>query len=70
MILLHFSVNEKPVIVDEKSILFVEECEGIDKDDKPITFTRVYLKQPIPGENTIAWIDVKEGVEKIYKTIK
>lgn len=70
MILVHLSMNGKAAICDQENILFAEEVEGKDKDGKEISFTRIYLKQPLPGENGTSWIDVQESVEKIAKQMK
>ena len=64
MILIHLSVNNKPALIDAENIVFVEECEAVDQDN--ISFTRIYLKQPILEEK---WIDVKEKVEAILQSI-
>lgn len=70
MILLHLAFNGKPVILDSESILFAEDCEDKDASGKTLEFTRVFLKQSVPGEEGTAWIDIQEGVEKILKLIR
>ena len=64
MILVHLSVNEKAAIINPEMIMFAEECEGVD-NGKAITFTRVYLKQPLQSENGTNIIDVRERVQRI-----
>ena len=69
MILIHLSVTGKPAIIDEENILMAEEAEGEDRDGKAVEFTRIFLRQPIPGENEESgkWVDVKESVRKIME---
>lgn len=69
MILVHLSVNDKPALLDENNILFAEETTGKDADDKEVEFTRIYLKQPLSGENESYWIDVQETAKKILQAI-
>ena len=69
MILVHLSTNGKSAIVDPTLVMFAEDCSG-EKDNEQIRFTRMYLKQPLPGENETSFIDVQENVEKILKAIK
>lgn len=69
MILVHLSVNGKSALLDENNILFAEETAGKDNDDNDVEFTRVYLKQPLPGENETYWIDVQETAKKILQAI-
>ena len=69
MILVHLSVTGKAAIIDPEIIMFAEDCEG-EQDGKPITFTRIYLKQPLPGENESSFIDVQESVQKIAKELR
>lgn len=70
MILVHLSVNGKPALIDPTNILFAEECEGLDSEKKSIAFTRLYLRQPLPGEDGSAFVDVKEDVSKLMKAIR
>ena len=71
MIFIHLSVNDGLALLDENNILFAEQLEGKDNDDKDIKFTRIYLKQPIPnGEEETSWLDIRESVEKLAKLIK
>ena len=69
MILVHLSVNGKAAIINPEMIMFAEECEGLD-DGKDVRFTRVYLKQPLQGENGTNIIDVRESVERIAKAMR
>lgn len=69
MILVHLSVNGKSALLDENNILFAEETAGKDNDDNNVEFTRVYLKQPLPGENETYWIDVQESVKTLLKAL-
>ena len=69
MILVHLSVNGKAAIIDPEMIMFAEEGEG-EKDGEKIVFTRIYLKQPLPGENENRFIDVQESVQKIAKDFR
>lgn len=69
MILVHLSVNDKPALIDEKNILFAEETSGKDQENKEIEFTRLYLKQSLPGENETYWIDVQETVKTLLKAL-
>lgn len=70
MILVHLSVNEKPALIDSENILFAEECDRQDEEKKPLSFTRLYLKQPLPGEDGSVFIDVKEDVAKLMKAMR
>ena len=71
MILLHLSTTGKPAFIDTKSILFVEECVEKDENNKEISFTRIYLKQPlIDSKSQTSCVDVQESVEKLFKNIK
>jgi len=70
MLLVHLSVNNKPALIQENNILFVEECEGEDNNKNHVEFTRIYFKQPIATENPIIQIDVIEKVEKLIKMMK
>lgn len=70
MILVHLSMNGKAAICDPQNILFAEECDGQDEQENPVSFTRIYLKQPLPGENGSMWLDVQESVDKILKSLK
>lgn len=69
MVSVHLSANGKAAIIDPTLIMFAEDCDGNDKDGKPVRFTRLYLRQPLPGEDGTSWIDVREPVEKIAKLI-
>ena len=69
MILVHLSVNGKAAIIDTEIIMFAEDCEG-EKDGEKIVFTRIYLKQPLPGDNETSFIDVQESVQKIAKDFR
>lgn len=60
MILVHLSVNGKAAILDRSYIVFAEECTD---NENNLMFTRIYLKQPLPGENGSPFIDVVETVE-------
>ena len=70
MLIVHLSVNNNPALLDEKNILFAEECEGEDSSKNKIEFTRIYLKQPLPAEEPVEQIDVIESVEKLLKLLK
>lgn len=70
MIFVHLSANGKAAIIDPELIMFAEDCDGNDKDGNLVHFTRLYLKQPLPGEDGTSWIDIRESVEKIAKMIK
>ena len=70
MILVHLSINNKPALVDEKNILFIEECEGQNQQGENVEFTRVYFKQPLTAEEPIGQIDIVESVEKMIKLLK
>lgn len=70
MLIVHLSVNNKPAILDEKNILFAEECEGKDTSENKVNFTRIYLKQPFTAEESVTQIDVTESVEKLLKLLK
>lgn len=70
MILIHLSVNGKSAICDMDNILFAEEIDSEDDDGKAVHFTRIYLKQPLPGDNGSVFIDVQESVEKMVKYMK
>lgn len=70
MILVHLSVNGKPALIDPTNILFAEECEGQDAEYKQLSFTRLYLRQPLPGENGSVFVDVKEDVAKLLKAMR
>lgn len=65
MIVVHLSANGKAAIIDPKLIMFAEDCDGNDKDGNPVQFTRLYLKQPLPGDEGTSWIDIREPVAKI-----
>lgn len=69
MILVHLSITGKPAILDPDAMIFAEESE-VTKDGKPIAFTRVYLRQPLPGEGECSYIDVQESVETLLREIK
>ena len=69
MIVVHLSVNGKPAIVNPEFIIFVEDC-SIEKDEETINFTRIYLKQALPGDEATSFVDVQENVDKLYKMIK
>ena len=70
MILVHLSVNGKPALVDTANILFADECEGQDAEKNQLSFTRLYLKQPLPGEEGTAFVDVKEDITKLLKAMR
>lgn len=70
MILVHLSANEKAAIVDPELIMFAEDCDGNDKDGRPLHFTRLYLSRSLPGEEGTSWIDICESVEKLIKLIQ
>lgn len=70
MISVHLSVNNKPALIDRDNILFAEECDGQDKDGNAISFTRIYFKQPLPGENGSTEVDVCENVKSLIAKIR
>lgn len=70
MILVHLSINNKPALIDEKNILFAEECEGKDQQGNNVEFTRIYFKQPLTTEEPIGQVDIIESVEKMIKLLK
>ena len=70
MILVHLSVNGKPALVDPTNILFADECEGQDAENTHLSFTRLYLKQPLPGDGETAFVDVKEDIAKLLKAMR
>ena len=71
MLVVHLSVNNKPALIQENNILFVEECEGEDKEKNHVEFTRLYFKQPVTTtEDPIVQIDIVEKVEKLLKMMK
>ena len=70
MIQVHLSVNNKPALIDEGNILFAEECDGKDEKDRPILFTRIFVKQAIPGDPENRWLDVRESVDRIMKLMR
>ena len=67
MILVHLSINGKLAIINSEQIIFAEECEGKNEKNELISFTRIYLKQALPGENGSSIIDVNESVETLLK---
>lgn len=70
MILVHLSVNGKPALIDPSNILFAEECDGKDAGNKQLFFTRLYLRQPLPGDDGSIFVDVKEDVAKLMKAMR
>lgn len=70
MISIHLSANGKHAIIDPELIMFAEDCDGTDKDKKPIQFTRIYLTQSLPGEDGSIVIDIQENAEKLMKMMK
>ena len=70
MILVHLSVNNKPALIDPTNVLFAEECEGQDSEKRSVSFTRLYLKQPLPGDGGTAFVDVKEDIAKLLKAMR
>ena len=65
MVVITLSVNGKPAMIEKANILFAEEIES-----ERISFTRIYLKQPIPGEDETLFVDVKETVNHLAKAMK
>lgn len=70
MILVHLSINKKSALIDEGNIMFAEECDDKDRDGNVISFTRIYFKQPLPGENGSTEVDVCENVKSLIAKIR
>ena len=65
-LVVHLSVNNKTAIMDVDNIMFAEECEA-EEENNHVKFTRIYLKEPLPGQKPTQIIDVTESVDTIYK---